>query len=90
MSGNDVLSNKPPTHQTGKVDNYASSIKGDVATQADFNSMNPSNVRTYPNGTTVKDLADKRVTNMLPSSTLTRIPTVEIHNPIGRSIKIRY
>lgn len=85
------MSNKTLTNQTGKVDNYVSSVKGDVTAKADFNSLNPTNVRTYPNGTVVGNLPDGRTVNLHPSSTLGGTPTVEIYDPsTGMSTKIRY
>ena len=53
--------------------------------------MNPTNVRTYPNGTIVGDLSDGRTINIHPSTTLNGTPSVEIYDSItGLSIKIRY
>lgn len=90
-SKGDILSNKTLTNQTGKVDNYVSSVKGNVAAEADFNALNPTNVRTYPNGTVVGDLPDGRTVNLHPSSTLGGTPTVEIYDPsTGMSTKVRY
>ena len=87
----DILSGKTLTNQTGKVNNYVSGAKGNAAAQADFNAMNPSNVRTYSNGTVVGDLPDGTTINMHPSTSLGGIPTVEIYNPnTGISTKIRY
>ena len=87
----DILSDKKITNQTGKVDNYVSDVKGDVAAKADFDAMNPTNVRTYSNGTMVGDLPDGRTINIHPSTTLNGTPSLEIYNPAtGTSIKIRY
>ena len=87
----DILSNKTLTNQTGKVDNYVSIIKGEAAARDDFNAMNPTNVRTYPNGTIVGDLPDGCIINIHPSTTLSGAPSLEIYNPVtGTSIKIRY
>lgn len=87
----DILSDKTLTNQTGKVDNYVSSAKGDAAAKADFDAMNPTNVRIYSNGTTVGDLPDGRIINIHPSTTLNGTPSLEIYDPAtGTSIKIRY
>ena len=87
----DVLSNKTLTNQTSKVDNYVSSIKGDIAAQADFDAMNPTNIRTYSNGTIAGDLPDGRTINIHPSTTLNGTPSVEVYDPVtGKSVKIRY
>jgi len=91
MAYGDILSNKALTNQTGKVNNYISGVKGDVAAHSDFNAMNPNNIRTYPNGTIVGDLTDGTTANLHPSSSLGGTPTVEIYDPItGISTKIRY
>ncbi len=88
---NDVLTNKTLTNQTKKVDNYVSSIKGNKAAKADFDAMNPTNIRTYSSGTIVGDLPDGRTINIHPSTTLSGTPSVEIYDPVtGKSIKIRY
>lgn len=77
--------------QENKVDNYISNITGEEAAKADFDAMNPTNVRTYPNGTIIGDLSDGRTINIHPSTTLNRTPSVEIYDPnTGASIKIRY
>lgn len=90
-SQKDILKDKNLTNQTKKVDNYVSDVKGEAAARADFESMNPVNVKTYPNGTTVGYLSDGRTINMHPSTTLSGTPSVEIYDPVsGRSIKIRY
>ena len=87
----DVLSSKTLTNQTKKVDNYVSSIKGNAAAKADFDAMNPTNIRTYANGTIAGDLPDGRTINIHPSTTLGGTPSVEIYDPVtGKSIKIRY
>ncbi len=87
----DILSGKTLTNQTGKVNNYVSEVKGNAAAQADFYAKNPSNVRTYSNGTVVGDLPDGTTINMHPSTSLAGTPTVEIYNPnTGISTKIRY
>jgi hypothetical protein len=87
----DILSNKTLTNQTGKVNNYVSGSQGNAAAQADFNALNPSNVRTYPNGTIVGDLPNGRTVNLHPSSSLGGTPTVEIFDPAtGLRTKIRY
>jgi len=87
----DILSGKTLTNQTGKVNNYVSEVKGNAAAQADFYAKNPSNVRTYSNGTVVGDLPDGTTINMHPSTSLGGTPTVEIYNPnTGISTKIRY
>jgi len=88
---NKLMSDKTLTNQTGKVDNYVSSTKGNVAAQSDFDSMNPSNVRTYPNGTVVGDLPDGTTINLHPSTSLKGVISLEIYDPVsGHSIKIRY
>lgn len=85
-----ILSNKTLTNQTGKVDNYVSESKGDMAAKADFDAMNPINIRTYPNGTIVGDLLDGRTINIHSSTTIT-VPSLEIYDAItDTSIKIRY
>lgn len=87
----DILSDKTLTNQTGKVDNYVSSEKGTAAAKADFDAMNPTNIRTYPNGTIVGELSDGRVINLHPSTTLNGAPTLEIYDSVtGKSSKIRY
>jgi len=86
----DILSNKTLTNQTGKVNNYESATKGFDAAKADFDALKPSNVRTYPNGTTVGELPNGTTVNVRPSSSGGH-PTVEIYNPAtGTSMKIRY
>ncbi len=86
-----ILSNKILTNQTGKVDNYVSNVKGVTAAEADFNAMNPTNIRTYSNGTIVGDLPDGRTINLHSSTTLNGVPSLEIINMVtGRRIKIRY
>ena len=86
----DVLSNKKLTNQTNKVDNYVSDKKGFEAAQKDFDALNPSNVKTYSNGTTVGTLPDGRTINVRPKSS-GGYPTTEIYDPkTGKSIKIRY
>ena len=87
----DLLSDKTLTNQTDKVDNYESNIKGNDAAKADFDAMNPTNIRTYPNGTIVGDLPDGTTININPSTTLKGRPSLEIYDPVtGKSIKIRY
>lgn len=87
----DVLSDKTLTNQTKKVDNYVSSMKGNTAAKADFDAMNPTNIRTYSNGTIAGDLPDGRTINIHPSTTLNGTPSVEVYDPAtGKSIKIRY
>jgi hypothetical protein len=87
----DLLSDKTFTNDTGKVQNYTSNTLGDAAAQADFDSLDLSNVRTYKNGAIVGDLPDGRVANLHPSSSMGGTPTLEIYDPIsGNSIKIRY
>jgi len=44
-----VLSNKTFTNSTGKVKNYTSPNQGMEAARADFNALNPTNVRTAVN-----------------------------------------
>ena len=86
-----ILSNKTLTNVTGKVDNYVSNVTGNAAAQADFAAMNPTNIRTYPNGTMAGELPDGRTINIHRSTTLNGVPSLEIYNPItGSSIKIRY
>lgn len=87
----DILSDKTLTNQTGKVDNYVSSEKGTAAAKADFDAMNPTNIRTYSNGTIVGELPDGRIINLHPSTTLNGAPTLEIYDPVtGKSSKTRY
>ncbi len=87
----DVLSNKSLTNQTGKVYNYSSPIKGNEAAMNDFDVLNPSNVRTYPNGTVVGDLPNNCTINVHPSTSLGGTPTLEIYDTLtGISTKIRY
>lgn len=87
----DFQSDKTLTNQTGKVDNHVSSVKGYAAAKADFDVMNPTNIRTYSNGTTVGDLPDGRIINIHPSTTLNSTPSLEIYDPVtGTSIKICY
>lgn len=53
--------------------------------------MNPTNIRTYSNGTIVGDLPDGRTINLHSSTTLNGVPSLEIINMVtGRRIKIRY
>ncbi|MFT4143588.1 MAG: S8 family serine peptidase [Mobilitalea sp.] len=86
----DILSDKKLTNQTGKVNNYESATKGFDAAKTDFNSLKPSDVKTYPNGTIVGKLPDGTTINVRPSSS-GGYPTVEIYNPTtGTSTKIRY
>ena len=86
-----VLGNKTHTNNTARVRNYQSPITGNEAARADFNSLNPTNVRTYPNGTKVGNLSDGRVVNIHPSSSSNGVPTLEIFNPTTNiRIKIRY
>lgn len=86
-----ILSNKTLSNQTNKVFNYISESKGNIAARTDFDSLNPTNIRTYSNGTIVGDLTDGRIINIHPSTTLNGTPTLEIYDPsTGTSIKIRY
>ena len=91
LNHGNILSNKTLTNQPGKVDNYVSGTKGNAAAKADFNTLNPSNVRTYANGTIVGDLPNGATVNLHSASSLGGTPTVEIYYPTtGFSIKIRY
>ena len=73
------------------MDNYVSTIKGNEAAKADFDAMNPKNIRWYSNGTIAGDLSDGRTINIHPSTTLGGTPSVEIYDPAtGKSIKILY
>jgi len=86
------MSNKTLTNQTNTgVSNYVSPIRGNAAAQADFSALKPTNVRTYPNGTTVGTLPNGSTVNLHPSKSLGGVPTLEIFDPIARiRIKIRY
>ena len=56
---------------------------------ADFNSLDTKDVSTKSNGTIVGTLPDGRKVNVREYSSY-RMPTIEIHNPNGTRIKIRY
>jgi hypothetical protein len=87
----EVLSNKTFTNSTGKVDNYVSPVKGMDAALADFDKLNPTNVRTASNGTVLGDLQNGTTVNIHPRSSVNGAPTLQIPDPsTGISIKIRY
>jgi len=66
-------------------------MTGMNAAQSDFNALHPTNVRMYPGEIIVGDLADGRVINIHPGTTVGGAPTLEIRDPATRtSIKIRY
>lgn len=66
-------------------------MKGRERAEDDFNAMNPTNIRTYSNGTIVGDLPDRRTINLHSSTTLNGVPSLEIINmATGRRIKKRY
>jgi RHS repeat-associated protein len=86
-----VLSEKTLTNQTGHVDNYESPTKGYDAAKADFDVINPSNVKTASNGTIHGDLLDGTHINVREhSSGDNSSPTVEIIISNEDRIKIRY
>ena len=71
--------------------NYTSDVKGIDAAKADFDALNPSNVRIDPrNGTIIGDLPDGTTVN-LHTGTSTGEPTLGIHDPgTGIDVKIRF
>jgi hypothetical protein len=87
-----VLEGKQFTNKTSTgVSNFTSSSRGMDAARADFNSLNPTNVRTASNGTVIGDLLDGRVVNIHPGSSVGGAPTLEVfnRNTMERT-KIRY
>ena len=91
VAKSDIMSNKTYTNTTSTgVSNYTSKTTGIDAAKADFNKLNPTNVRTYSNGTIVGDLPGGRTVN-IHIGTSTSGPTLEIFDPTaGTRIKIRY
>ena len=88
---NNIYSNKTFTNSTKKVNNYTSATTGYNAAKSDFYSLNPSNVRSYSNGTIVGILQDGRTINVHSGKSVGGAPTVEIYDPItGIRSKIRY
>jgi len=88
----DILDEATPGRATkGKTEQYVKSGDYDRAAE-DFNSLNPSNVKdintNYGQGKT-GTLSDGRTVTARPGSSDGR-PTLEIRNPNGRGIEIRY
>jgi hypothetical protein len=81
-SVDEILSNKVLTNERFKFKNFDSPIKGIEAAKSDFYALNPSNVRSYSNGTIAGDLADGRTVNLHASSSLPGVPTVGILDPV--------
>ena len=87
-----IFTNKTFTNKTGTgVWNYESATKGFNAAKADFDMLNPYDVKTYSNGAIVGYLSDGRTVNIHPGTSVGKAPTLEIYDSISReSIKFRY
>ena len=87
----DLLSNKTFTNNTGRVQNFVSSVKGDLAVKVDFASLHPANVRTYNGWTIVGELSTGETVNIHASTSMNGVPTLEIRGFIlDHNVKIRY
>jgi len=90
-----ILSNSTFTNTTSTgVSNYQSNTKGKAAARADFDSLRPTNVRTYTTATgttTVGDLPDGRTVNIHAGHSVGLAPTLEIYDRnTNTRTKIRY
>ena len=92
---NNLLQSKTFTNSTGKVENYVSDTQGYQAAKADFDNLNPSNVKIYNKGTSketiVGNLSNGETVNIHPGTSVNSTPSLEIYDPATKtSIKIRY
>lgn len=84
-----VLGGKTYTDKTNFIYNFESSATGNKALMTDFNGMNLSNVKSYPNGRLVGELPNGDIVNIHPSTKLDGVPTLEIQDVLNKRIKIK-
>jgi len=88
---NRVLSNATYTRTTSTGVQNFNTTGGIDAARAEFNSMNPTNVRTAPNGNVVGNLPGGVTVNLHPSSKGGGVTTLEFYNRVLQmQIKIRF
>jgi hypothetical protein len=87
-SGQPPVPGATPGRETSGRSQLWEANGGMSAVDGDFDSLNPENIRTYPNGMRIGTMPDGRTVIVRPNSSDGR-PTLEIQNDRGQ-IKIRY